>query len=228
MQTYDALVLAGGRGRRLGGVDKASLVVGGETLLGRALSAVTRAERVMVIGPPSASLRPGVRFVSEEPPGGGPVAAIAAGMAYVDARVVVILACDMPLVTSPVVESLVERLTQPLDTPSRAAGPKKIRQPSAAAIPEGQGAPLVSARPDGVTLVDAGGRRQPLAAAYRTEALRAALQKLGAPENTPVLRLVSPLTIAELPVDALTTLDCDTWSDVEHCRDLLAATVEER
>src|SRR4051812_33904528 len=35
---YDAIVLAGGGGRRLGGVDKATLEVGGRTLLDRVLA----------------------------------------------------------------------------------------------------------------------------------------------------------------------------------------------
>ncbi|MGI8623834.1 MAG: NTP transferase domain-containing protein, partial [Solirubrobacteraceae bacterium] len=79
MPSFDAIVLAGGRGRRLGGVDKAALRVGDKTLLTRALDAVAGASRQIVVGPPR-SLPDGVVGVSEEPLGGGPVAGLAAGL----------------------------------------------------------------------------------------------------------------------------------------------------
>jgi len=204
MQTYDALILSGGQGRRLGGVDKASLVVGGDTLLGRALSAVAGAERIVVVGRPFSPLPPGVRVVSEDPAGGGPVAAIAAGMVYVESRVVVILACDMPLLTASAVDNLVAPLAETSD---------EADEPT-----------------DGVNLVDDGGHRQPLAAAYRSSALRLALRELRTPANASMRQLVSHLTIAELKADPSTTLDCDTWSDVERCGELLNSpnALEER
>ncbi|MBA2559128.1 MAG: NTP transferase domain-containing protein, partial [Propionibacteriales bacterium] len=52
MPGYAAIVLAGGSGRRLGGVDKGSLVVGGKTLLERALAAVAEASCRIAVGPP--------------------------------------------------------------------------------------------------------------------------------------------------------------------------------
>lgn len=211
MQTYDALILCGGQGRRLGGVDKASLVVGGQTLLSRALSAVAGAERIVVVGPVSGSVPPGVRVVSEDPPGGGPVAAIAAGMAFVQAGVVVILACDMPLLTAAVVDRLVAPLATPADALDEASDGRELPWPKA------------------VTLVDDGGQRQPLAAAYRASTLREALTKLGGSANASMRQLISHLTITDLTADAGTTLDCDTWSDVERCRELLSPNaLEER
>ena len=50
---WDAVVLAGGRGSRLGGVDKATLELDGSTLLGRTLAALAGAARV---SPPRAAL----------------------------------------------------------------------------------------------------------------------------------------------------------------------------
>ncbi|NJP68904.1 NTP transferase domain-containing protein, partial [Streptomyces spiramenti] len=44
---FDAVVLAGGAGRRLGGADKAAVRVGGRTLLDRVLTA-SRAARATV------------------------------------------------------------------------------------------------------------------------------------------------------------------------------------
>ena len=73
-----AVILAGGQGRRLGGRDKPALLVGGRTLLDRALDAVSGVP-VVVVGPPRA-LPAGVFRVAEDPPGGGPAAAVAAGL----------------------------------------------------------------------------------------------------------------------------------------------------
>jgi molybdopterin-guanine dinucleotide biosynthesis protein A len=93
---WTAVVLAGGRGRRLGGVDKATLEVGGRALLARVLDSVPDAGHRVVVGP--GPLPRGARavLVREEPPGGGPVAALGAGLAAVRDPVVVVLACDLP------------------------------------------------------------------------------------------------------------------------------------
>lgn len=93
---FDALVLAGGAGRRLGGVDKAAVRVGGVRLLDRVLDAVDRAATVVVVGPERPVVRP-VRWAREEPPGAGPVAAIAAGLGLVGSPLVLVLAADLAL-----------------------------------------------------------------------------------------------------------------------------------
>ena len=72
MIRHDAIVLAGGRGSRLGGVDKGAVPVAGRALLDRVLDAVSGALRA-ASGP-------------EEPPGGMPA----------PAPVVLVLACDLP------------------------------------------------------------------------------------------------------------------------------------
>jgi molybdopterin-guanine dinucleotide biosynthesis protein A len=78
------LVLAGGAGRRMGGVDKAALSVGGVTLLDRVLGAARPVcDRLLVVGPDRPTAVDGVRFVQEAEPGGGPVPAVAAGLAAV-------------------------------------------------------------------------------------------------------------------------------------------------
>uniref|UniRef100_UPI00165DB73E molybdenum cofactor guanylyltransferase n=1 Tax=Actinotalea sp. JY-7885 TaxID=2758576 RepID=UPI00165DB73E len=73
--TFDAIVLAGGQGRRLGRVSKPDVVVAGRTLLDHALAATAGARRVVVVGPPELA-RPGVTVVREDPPSGGPVAGV--------------------------------------------------------------------------------------------------------------------------------------------------------
>ncbi|MFD1721654.1 molybdenum cofactor guanylyltransferase [Amnibacterium endophyticum] len=87
-----AVVLAGGRGSRMGGADKASLVADGATLLERALEALADVD-VVVVGPP----RPGVRTVREAPSFAGPAAAAVTGLAALpDAEDVLLLAIDVP------------------------------------------------------------------------------------------------------------------------------------
>ncbi|MDP9398746.1 MAG: NTP transferase domain-containing protein, partial [Actinomycetota bacterium] len=51
MPPYDAVVLAGGRARRLGGVDKPGLEVAGRSLLDRVLAACAGAGRTVIAGP---------------------------------------------------------------------------------------------------------------------------------------------------------------------------------
>ena len=107
---YAAVVLAGGRAARLGGRAKPQLEVGGRTMLGLVLDAVADAATRVVVGPPQPT-PDGVRVVREEPPGGGPVPALRAGLAAVDTDVVAVLAADLPFVTAAVVQELRGRLT---------------------------------------------------------------------------------------------------------------------
>jgi molybdenum cofactor guanylyltransferase len=97
---YAAIVLAGGAGRRLGGRDKPALPVGGRTMLGRVLDAVDGATPRVVVGPARPDVPDDVVQVREHPPGSGPVAALAAGLAAVGpAELVAVLAADLPFLT---------------------------------------------------------------------------------------------------------------------------------
>jgi molybdenum cofactor guanylyltransferase len=98
-----AVILAGGRAARLGGADKPSLKVGGQTLLATVVMACqdAGADRIVVVGPEHGQLP--VRFVREEPAGAGPFAALRRGLAELDdpgdagARgLVAVLAADLP------------------------------------------------------------------------------------------------------------------------------------
>ena len=103
--TWDAVVLAGGEGRRLGGVDKPALRHGGRTLLEGVLAACRGARSQVVVGPPR-SLPAEVVQVREDPPGGGPLAALAAALPHLGAPAVVLLAADLPLLTYGAVQAL--------------------------------------------------------------------------------------------------------------------------
>lgn len=97
---FAAIVLAGGRARRMEGADKPMLEVGGQALLHRVLAAVAAADPLIAVGPERGEF-PGVLWTREDPPGGGPVAALAAGLALVPSSrdVVAVLAGDLTGVT---------------------------------------------------------------------------------------------------------------------------------
>lgn len=185
---YDAIVLAGGEGRRLGRVDKAAVEVGGRSLIDRVLRALDEAGRVVVVGPPR-RMPPGVLGISERPPGGGPAAGVAAGLTLVEAPAVAVLACDLPFVTVETIRLLMATLE---DDAQR--------------------------RCDGVQLVDEAGRQQPLAAVYRTAPLREAVASLPHVAGSPMRALVQPLTMLDVRAPPAQAWDCDTWADLDRAR----------
>lgn len=105
-----AVILAGGSGDRIGGVDKPMLDVGGQLLLGRAVGAF-QCGALILTGTP----RPGFeryRWIREDPPGSGPTAALAAGLGELDATVdpIGLLAADLIGVTERTVRRLCDAL----------------------------------------------------------------------------------------------------------------------
>lgn len=96
MTEFDAVVLAGGRGSRLGGTRKPDLVLAGRRLVEVALAAVAGARRRVVVG--DVAVPDGVLLTREEPAFGGPVEAVAAGLARLDGHApwTVLLAGDLP------------------------------------------------------------------------------------------------------------------------------------
>ncbi|MGB2951066.1 MAG: NTP transferase domain-containing protein [Rhodococcus sp. (in: high G+C Gram-positive bacteria)] len=113
--TVDAVILAGGTARRMGGVDKPGLTVGGVSLVQRAIDAAASCRHIVVVGPHRAELETYVKQVREDPAGGGPVAAIAAGLAALGpdiGDVVLVLAADVPFVGTSTVAKLVRAAAQ--------------------------------------------------------------------------------------------------------------------
>ncbi len=95
--SFGIIILAGGRGSRLGGRDKPGLVVGDDTLVASVARAghTAGARQVIVVGPARPGLQ-GVSFVREEPPGAGPVPALERGLAAASQTWVAVLAADLP------------------------------------------------------------------------------------------------------------------------------------
>ncbi|MFZ2526226.1 MAG: nucleotidyltransferase family protein, partial [Rhodococcus sp. (in: high G+C Gram-positive bacteria)] len=110
----EAIIVAGGRASRMGGVDKPALVVHGRRMLDSALAAVAECRRVTVVGPHRDDLDPAISQVQETPAGAGPVAALAAAPIPTDALVLT-LAADLPFVTSDTLIALVDALRDDAD-----------------------------------------------------------------------------------------------------------------
>ena len=202
---FDAVVLAGGRGTRLGGADKPGLVVGQQSLLGSVVGAVTSAGAagVVVVGPeragalspltgaPGTDGRARLHYAREEPPGSGPVAALRSGLAEVTAPAVVLAAADLPFLRRAHVTRLLTAL----------AG--QVR---------------------GVVLLDASGRPQWLVSCWPAAVLRSALDGYPGSSLRGLLGPLDPVLLPDQPAggEPPPWLDCDTADDLRLARDWAA------
>ena len=152
----------------MGGVDKAAVDVAGTTMLDRVLAAVRPlCGRLVVVGPARPTTVPGVDFVQEPAPGGGPVPAVAAGLAAADdADPVVVLAADLPLLCTGDLQRLLARLAAdpPVDAVA-ALDHRRLPNPLLAAYRRaalgpapGPGTPAAGLLPARVAAVDLGAR----------------------------------------------------------------------
>lgn len=186
-----AILLAGGRASRMGGIDKPGLLVDGVSMRDRAVAASTEAgaSPVMVVGPASASAAASVRWVREDPPFSGPAAAVLTALAAIGvdaADWTLLLACDLPRP-----EAAVARLVGGINS--------------------------LPSESDGACLADGDGRMQWLTGVYRTAALtRAASALPDDGRDQPVRALVAGLHVQVLPDPEGSATDVDTWEDYEQ------------
>ncbi len=104
---YDAVVLAGGAARRLGGADKPAVRVGGRPLLDRVLAACADARTTVVVaGPPPRARSPGPARTRRA----AALAALDAGLRHVTAEHVVLLSADLPFLDARTVAALLDAL----------------------------------------------------------------------------------------------------------------------
>lgn len=109
---WTGVVLAGGRSSRMGR-DKALIEIGGRTLLQRALDTLApHVDELLVIGDPEKYGHVAARVIADDIPGVGPLGGITTAMRHAQHARLLVLACDMPHVTSRLVERLKEGLTE--------------------------------------------------------------------------------------------------------------------
>ena len=102
---FSTAILAGGQATRFGGRDKSALVVEGQTILERQLAALTPVTSdVVIVGGPE-RVRP--RRVGDLVPGCGPLGGLHAALTDARGDGVVLIACDMPYITSPFISYLI-------------------------------------------------------------------------------------------------------------------------
>ncbi len=164
---------------------------------------------MVIAGPPLAGLARAVEFVREDPPGAGPLAGIGAGLAAVSTPNVGVIAADMPFALPVVAEALARLTESALHT-----GVHGIDHRIDVSVHTVDRRTAAQA----VVPLDPQGYRQPLCAAYRTEALRAALAALGPLADLPVRSLLLELDVMEWPVPAAALADVDTAEQLTVAR----------
>jgi len=97
--SVSVIVLAGGASRRFGSDKLAALLPDGVSVLDSCLLGMPAGWDLVVVGPSRVVASPAaerVRFVRENPAGGGPLAGVAAGLAVAATEVVCVAAGDTP------------------------------------------------------------------------------------------------------------------------------------
>lgn len=108
-----ALILAGGKARRLGGIAKHEIEVEGRTIFERQVAVLApRVEEILVATSHDIA---GYRCVRDVLPDVGPLAGIAAGMAAMMTPWLLVVAGDMPYLAPSVVDLLLSRASESED-----------------------------------------------------------------------------------------------------------------
>lgn len=183
-----AILLAGGRGSRMGGIAKPLLELGDRTLLRRAVDAVAACSPVTIAAETLDTELTGVEWVREQPPFAGPAAAIVAALGTWRARGehpawAFVLACD-------------------------------LSRPDAVVAALG----AASAGVDGVCLRDGDRPQWLAGLYRVEALVDAAETLADAGRDAPVRALLGQLALNHVPADSDTVADVDTWQDLEEAR----------
>lgn len=229
-----AVLLAGGRSRRLG-TDKALVEVDGKASLARVADAAAPVVRSLVVvsgdrpahqlaltgggadgddadGSPAGSDRldaTDLRWSADLRPGAGPLAGIEAGLLAADPGPCLVLACDLPLLESAPLSALLETLTAAPPGGRDVPGSDSAR--SASDPPPAH----TAGRPPRAVVPVAAGRRQPLCAAVEREAAAVASTLLDAGERS-VAAWLERLEVREMAAEDLAAAAGAAPGDVER------------
>ena len=194
-----AIIVGGGGGERLGGVSKPDLTLGGVRLIDRVCGVLVEAcgAGCVAVVPSTVRVPEGVMRTLEDPPSGGPLAGIDAGLRALgvdDDVLVVVVSVDAPGLAG----SVPALLGSPLGSDS-------------------EGRIAVGGDPEPFD--------QYLMGVYRAGALRRILDEavaaLGSVRGVGVRRVLRALALERVSVDADVCRDIDTPEDVAWWQDLL-------
>lgn len=196
MSDVAAIILTGGRGERLGGVQKALISVEGAPLIAHASDAarVAGADPIVIVGDPVVGAGlvsdAGVVIVREDPPFGGPLAGLETGLANVDSEWVLLLAGDLPRVREAVAE-----------------------------LRDAVRAVAADCAVEGVCFIDGEGFPQRLVGQYRADALQRNVAEVnktqGGTAGKPLRLAFQGLEIVTIPDTRGLTRDIDTPEDLD-------------
>jgi molybdopterin-guanine dinucleotide biosynthesis protein A len=98
---FTAVILAGGRARRLGGLDKSGLTVGAQTILERQLTLLRglTAEVLIVANDKARFDAAGVPVIADHIEGAGSLGGLYTALVEAPTEQVLVIACDMPFLT---------------------------------------------------------------------------------------------------------------------------------
>ena len=111
VEAVTPVVLAGGRGTRLGGINKATIEIGGRRVIDRLLDALrplAAGEIIVVNNDGSLAGLPGTRTVPDVDPGAGALMGLYSGLRAVRTPLATATACDMPFVSTVLLRALLE------------------------------------------------------------------------------------------------------------------------
>ncbi len=230
--TWSAVVLAGGAGARFGGADKLAVIVAGRALLDWTLTGVVRAgcTRIVCVGPRRPT-EAEVTWCREDPPGGGPLAGLAAGVSALAPGpddLILVTAGDQPLIGGAVPTLVAALPRRPGDPPPddlwRNGTERRVLSLHGTAgegVRGGTGGEGGGGGTGGegggevAVLVDVERRRHVLAAVWRGGAVVDRLHRLGPAHGLAVRAIYDGASIVEVADSGGWAADVDTPGDLD-------------
>ena len=124
-----AAIIAGGQGRRLGGLDKSELVIGGKRIIDRQLDVLGQvAEHILVVSNDHHRFRySGLRVCNDITSDAGPLSGLHTALIRSPTAKTIVIACDLPFLTVPFMRHLASRKTDAdAVIPRNSAGPQPL------------------------------------------------------------------------------------------------------